>query len=45
MNPTKMPDAEANAARNSAVAVRIYPQFSPFGINGGLHYVRASYSF
>jgi iron complex outermembrane receptor protein len=26
-------------------AVQIYPSFSPFGINGGFYYVKATYSF
>jgi iron complex outermembrane receptor protein len=26
-------------------AVTIYPGFSPFGINGGFYYARASFSF
>ena len=37
--------AQANADLDAATAVRIYPQFSPFGINGGFYYVRASYTF
>jgi iron complex outermembrane receptor protein len=32
-------------ATNDNGAVRIYPSFSPFGINGGFYYVRAVYSF
>jgi iron complex outermembrane receptor protein len=37
--------ASANSALDASTAVRIYPQFSPFGINGGYYYVRASYTF
>jgi iron complex outermembrane receptor protein len=33
------PSADDNAA------VQIYPSFSPFGINGGFYYARATYSF
>ncbi|TDK66117.1 TonB-dependent receptor [Sapientia aquatica] len=37
--------AAANKANDASVAVRIYPQYSPFGINGGYYYVRGNYSF
>lgn len=33
-----------NAAGDNS-AVQIYPSFSPFGINGGFYYAKASYSF
>jgi iron complex outermembrane receptor protein len=32
-------------ASNDNSAVTIYPSFSPFGINGGYYYARASYKF
>jgi iron complex outermembrane receptor protein len=34
---------EIAAADNTAVTQ--YPIFSPFGINGGFYYVKASYKF
>ena len=36
--------ANERAASDNA-AVQIYPSFSPFGINGGFYYARATYSF
>ena len=33
------------AATYNRSTVNIYPQFSPFGFNGGFYYLRASYSF
>jgi iron complex outermembrane receptor protein len=32
-------------ARNRNAAVAIYPNFSPFGINGGYYYARATFNF
>ncbi len=32
-------------AGNDNAAVQIYPSFSPFGINGGYYYAKATYSF
>ena len=41
-------NADLIAAQNAALntgSVNQYPSFSPFGINGGYYYVRASYTF
>ncbi len=42
INPTVL--ANERAAGDNA-AVQIYPSFSPFGINGGFYYAKATYSF
>jgi iron complex outermembrane receptor protein len=41
-------NAQLTASQQAALdnaAVSVYPTFSPFGINGGYYYARATYTF